>query len=121
MNSIDTRYFIAIIDKMRTENLLSNFELMVLLALIRVGENAYGVPISKEIEQQSGRGVSIASLYAALARLEAKGFVKSELGEPTAARGGRAKKYFKVTSRGLREVREVKGTLVRLWNGVLEL
>jgi PadR family transcriptional regulator PadR len=105
---------------MRTENLLSNFELMVLLALIRVGENAYGVPISKEIEQQSGRSVSIASLYAALARLEAKGFVKSELGEPTASRGGRAKKYFKVTSRGLREVREVKGTLVRLWNGVLE-
>jgi PadR family transcriptional regulator PadR len=106
---------------MRTENLLSNFELMVLLALIRVGDNAYGVPISREMEQQSGKSVSTASLYAALARLERKGFVKSELGEPTAERGGRAKKYFKVTSKGLSEVREVKGTLVRLWNGVVEI
>ncbi len=68
---------------MRTENVLSNFELMVLLALIRLGDNAYGVPISLEIEERSGRDVSIGSIYAALERLEGKGFVSSELGEPT--------------------------------------
>jgi PadR family transcriptional regulator PadR len=106
---------------MRTENLLSSFELMVLLALIRVGDDAYGVPISREIETQSKRPVSMGSIYAALARLENKGFVRSEMGDPTAERGGRAKKYFKVTASGLREVREVKGTLARLWNGLPDL
>jgi PadR family transcriptional regulator, regulatory protein PadR len=106
---------------MRTENLLSNFELMVMLALIRLGENAYGVPISHEIEKRSGREVSIGSIYAALERLEAKRFVASEMGEPTAERGGRAKRYFKVTPKGLREVRELKGTLVNLWRGLTEL
>jgi DNA-binding PadR family transcriptional regulator len=106
---------------MRTESVLSNFELMVLLALIRLGEEAYGVPISREIEERSGREVSIGSIYAALERLEAKGFVSSELGEPTAERGGRAKRYFRITRNGLREVRSVKGTLIKMWSGLLEL
>ena len=106
---------------MRTETLLSNFELMVLLALIRIGDGAYGVPISREIEEQSGREVSIGSIYAALERLEAKGFVTSELGEPTRERGGRAKRYFKIAPKGLREVHEVKGTLVKMWKGLPKL
>jgi PadR family transcriptional regulator, regulatory protein PadR len=106
---------------MRTENLVSNFELMVLLALIRLSDGAYGVPISREIEQQSRRPVSMASIYAALTRLENKGFIRSEMGDPTSERGGRAKKYFKVTASGLREVREVKGTLARMWSGIPDL
>src|SRR5207249_10380868 len=73
-------------------------------------ENAYGVPISKEIEKRSGREVSVASVYAALERLEAKGFVSSEIGEPTAERGGRAKRYFRITARGVREVRSEEHT-----------
>ena len=80
---------------------LGNFELMVMLVLIRLGDNAYGVPISEELEKRTGRDVAIGSVYAALERLEDKGFVTSELGEPTAERGGRAKKYFHVTARGL--------------------
>ena len=92
--------------------------MLVLLALIRLGDDAYGVPISNEIEASSGRGVSIGSTNITLDRLERKGLVSSSLGEPTAARGGRAKTYFRITAKGLREVRQARRTLVRLWRGV---
>src|SRR5207247_11065325 len=100
---------------------LGNFELMVMLAIIRNDENAYGVPISEELEKRTGRDVCIGSVYAALERLEDKGFVTSELGEATPERGGRAKRYFRVTGRGLREVRETRRALVKLWHGLPEL
>jgi PadR family transcriptional regulator len=100
---------------------LGNFELMVVLVLIRLGDNAYGVPICEELERRSGRNIAIGSVYAALERLEGKGFVTSEMGEPTPERGGRAKQYFHVTARGLREVRETQRLLVRLWHGLTEL
>ncbi len=100
---------------------LGGFELVVLLALIRLGEVAYGVPISNEIEASSGRSVSIGSIYITLNRLERKGLVSSTLGEPTAARGGRAKTYFHVTANGLRDVRQARRTLVRLWRGMPQL
>src|SRR5437773_10035535 len=96
---------------------LGNFELMVMLALIRIGENAYGVPISEELEKRTGRDVAIGSVYAALERLEDKGFVTSELGEATPERGGRAKRYFRVTGRGLKEVRAAQTALMSLWQG----
>src|SRR5207244_13209301 len=91
------------------------------LFLIRLGDNAYGVPISEELEKRTGRDVAIGSVYAALERLEDKGFVTSELGEATPERGGRAKRYFRVTARGLREVRETQRALVKLWHGLPEL
>jgi DNA-binding PadR family transcriptional regulator len=100
---------------------LGNFELMVLLAVLRVGEDAYGVPIAEELEDKSGRDVLLGSVYAALDRLEAKGLVGSSMGESTPERGGRAKRYFKVTAKGLREVRDTQRTLVRLWRGLPEL
>jgi PadR family transcriptional regulator PadR len=100
---------------------LGEFELMVMLALIRLGENAYGVPISREIELNSGREVAIGSVYSALERLEHKGFVSSNLGEPTAERGGRAKRYFRVTTKGLHEVRKTREALIGLWHGLPEL
>src|ERR1700737_1504523 len=100
---------------------LGTFDLVILLALMRLGDAAYGVPISREIEEQSGLVVALAPLYATLTRLEKKGLVSSRLGEPTAERGGRAKRYFRVTARGLREVRETRRTLTRLWRGLPEL
>ena len=100
---------------------LGNFELMVILALIRLGDNAYGVPICEELEKRTGRDVAIGSVYAALERLEDKGFVTSEIGEPTPERGGRAKKYFRVTGRGLKEVKETRRSLVKLWDRLPEL
>ena len=100
---------------------LGEFELMVVLALIRLGEDAYGVPISREIEKRSGREVAIGSVYAALERLEEKGLVTSKLGESTAERGGRAKRYFRITGEGLREARQTQKALVSLWRGLPEL
>jgi PadR family transcriptional regulator len=97
---------------------LGGFELLVLLALMRLGDEAYGVPISDAIEQSSGREVAIGSVYITLDRLEAKGLVSSRLGEPTAERGGRAKTYFRITAKGLLQVREARRTLISLWDGV---
>src|ERR1700722_16356350 len=104
-------YFFAIIEQMPKRNYLGEFELMVLLALMRLGEDAYGVPISREIEKCSGREVALGSVYAALERLEEKGLVTSELGEPTAERGGRAKRSFRPTPSGLRAARETQRAL----------
>jgi DNA-binding PadR family transcriptional regulator len=111
----------TILEQMTKREQLGNFELMVMLVLLRLGESAYGVPICEELEKRTGRDVAIGSVYAALERLEAKGFVGSELGEPTPERGGRAKRYFHVTARGLKEVRETQRSLVKLWQGLPEL
>ena len=106
---------------MRSRAYLGDFELVVMLALLRLGENAYGVPISKEIEQKCDREVALGSVYATLERLQEKGLVTSSLGEPTAERGGRAKRYFRLTPKGLREVREARQALITLWSGLREL
>jgi PadR family transcriptional regulator len=102
-------------------NPVSNFELMVLLALIRLGDEAYGVPISKEIEEHSGHDVAVGSVYAALERLRDRGFVTSAVGEPTPERGGRAKRYFNVTAKGMKVVQDTQRTLTRLWDGLPKL
>ena len=100
---------------------LGEFELMVMSALLRLDSDVYGVPISREIEKITGREVSIGSVYAALERLEEKGLVTSSLGEPTAERGGRAKRFFRVTDSGLKEIRQTQRALTRLWKGVPRL
>ena len=102
-------------------NYLGEFELLVMLAVIRLGEGAYGVPVSREIEEQTGREVAFGTVYATLERLQQKGFVSSTLGDATPERGGRAKRYFRVTAAGLRTVRETKQNLIRLWRGLREL
>jgi DNA-binding PadR family transcriptional regulator len=106
---------------MPSSAVLGGVELLVLLALIRLGDDAYGVPISDELEATSGRSVSVGSVYITLDRLERKGLVSARLGEPTAERGGRAKTYFRPTAKGLREVRLARRTLIRLWQGVPQL
>lgn len=100
---------------------LGGFELLVLLALVRLDEDAYGVPIARMIEESSGRAVALGSVYITLDRLERKGLVTSKLGEPTAERGGRAKTYFRITAKGLRDVHQAQRTLVELWRGVPRL
>jgi PadR family transcriptional regulator PadR len=106
---------------MAKREFLGGFELLVLVALIRLGDEAYGVPISDAIEESSGREVAIGSVYITLGRLERNGLVTSKLGEATAERGGRAKTYFRITAKGLREVRQAQRTLMNLWQGVPEL
>jgi PadR family transcriptional regulator, regulatory protein PadR len=113
--------FFAIVGQMARHHHLGTFELAIMLALMRLGDNAYGIPISREIKQTGGREVTLGSIYATLERLKTKGLVYSEIGEPTPERGGRAKKYFRVTEKGLRDVRETQRVLKRLWQGLRQL
>jgi len=106
---------------MNSRGYLGNFELIVMLALIRLGHNAYGVPIAREIAANAGREASLGSIYATLERLESKDLVSSELGDPTPERGGRAKRYFHVTAKGLREVRKTQQALQKMWKGLPQL
>lgn len=100
---------------------LGEFELILLLAVMRLGEQAYGVPISAEIESHTGRDVALSSVYAALERMSEKGFVTSSQGEPTAERGGRAKRYFQMTPEGIRAVKRTRAALTKLWSGIPRL
>lgn len=106
---------------MTDRSYLGEFELMVLLAVIHLGDEAYGVPISRELERHRGRDVSVGSVYAALERMESKGLVTSSLGDPTPERGGKAKRYFRITKEGLRQVHETRRVLTKLWRGLPEL
>ena len=101
--------------------LLTDFELMVLLAVLRLGDDAYGVPIAREIEETGKRPVVRAVVYASLDRLQGRGLVRSTMGEPTAERGGRAKRYYRVSATGLKAVRETQRALIALWTGIPEL
>jgi len=100
---------------------LTDFELMILLAILRVGENAYGVPIAREIEQTGKRSVLLGAIYTALDRLEENGLVTSSYGDPTPERGGRAKRFFKVTGKGFKAVKETQRAFTALWSGIPQL
>lgn len=103
---------------MAKQNYLGEFELMVLLTIVRLGEDAYGVPLARELTAMRGRDVAVGSVYAALERLEDKGFISSALGEATPERGGRAKRYFRITQQGLRSVHETREVLNKLWGSL---
>src|SRR5580704_15399813 len=89
---------------MANRDYLGEFEHIVVLALLRLGERAYGVTVRREIEMCIGREVSIGAIYATLDRLEVKGYVRSHLGDPTPERGGRSKRFFRVSAKGLAAV-----------------
>ena len=94
----------------KQEDPLGSLEHIVLLAVMRLGSEAYGVTVRREIDAAIGRDISIGAVYATLVRLESKGFVESFTGEPTAERGGRAKRHFRITADGkgaLRNTQEI--------------
>jgi PadR family transcriptional regulator PadR len=97
---------------------LGEFEHIVLLGLLRLDDQAYGAAIRQEIAKRAGRDVSIGALYATLDRLEAKGYIRSELGEPTAERGGRAKRFFRITASGMAVVNATQKVLRRMTDGL---
>jgi DNA-binding PadR family transcriptional regulator len=101
--------------------LLTDFELMILLAILRTGEDAYGVEIARELESTAGRHALLGAVYAALERLERNRFVSSRIGHPTSERGGRAKRFFRVSPSGLRAVKDTQRALVALWRDVPQL
>ena len=97
---------------------LGELEQLVLLALIRLGEEAYGIPVQRELARVARRRATFATVYATLQRLEAKGYVRSRLGEPTAERGGRRKKYFEPTASGTRALRRSIQATERMTRGI---
>lgn len=104
-----------------TRRLLTDFEIMILLAILRVGEEAYGVTIAREIEATAGRTVQLPAVYTALDRLEQQGLVRSRLGEATPQRGGRAKKHFALTKAGVGSVQDTRAALTALWSQLPQL
>jgi DNA-binding PadR family transcriptional regulator len=115
---LDSGSLFAILEQMPKRSYLGEMELMVLLAVVRLGDDAYGVPISQELLNLAGREVALGSIYAALDRLEEKNFVNSSLGDPTPERGGRAKRYFRVTPAGMRAITMTRTALTNLWSGI---
>ena len=97
---------------------LGEFEQLVLLAILRLGDDAYGVPIVDEIEARTGRVVSRSAVYIALRRLSAKKLVASTLGDPTPEQGGRAKRYYRVEQAGLDRLADSRRDLLNMWDGV---
>ena len=98
--------------------MLGEFEQLVLLAILRAGADAYGVPIRQAIADRSGRDVSLAAVYKTLTRLEEKGLVTTHVGEPTPERGGRRKRYYTLTAAGQRAVRQSVDVLRRMMRGL---
>jgi DNA-binding PadR family transcriptional regulator len=97
---------------------LGEFEHIVLLTVLRLGEGAYGATIRAEIEHVTGRSSAIGAVHATLERLERKRLVSSWIGEPTAERGGKAKRHFKVEADGISALKHARNTLERLHAGV---
>lgn len=94
---------------------LGEVEHLILVALLHLDSESYGVPIMKDIAARTGRDVARPAVYIALKRLEAKRFVTSRVGEPTAERGGRSKRLFRLTKAGARQLRDAREAFVRMW------
>ena len=94
---------------------LGEFEQMVLLAILHVEDDAYGVPIVEEIERRTGRSVSRAAVYVTLRRLEKRGLVTSWMSEPTGERGGKARLCVRVEPAGVEQLGESRRAMERMW------
>jgi DNA-binding PadR family transcriptional regulator len=97
---------------------LGEFEQIVLLAILRLGDGAYAIPVREEIAAKTGRSVARGALYTALDRLETKRCLTSAMSEPLAERGGRSRRYYTVTAAGVSALRASRHALLQLWNGL---
>ncbi|HEY4216529.1 MAG TPA: PadR family transcriptional regulator [Gemmatimonadaceae bacterium] len=97
---------------------LGEFEQVVLLAILRLGDTAYAPAILDEILECTGSEASPGSMYVTLDRLEAKGLIRSRLADATAQRSGRARRYVSVTAHGVRQLRATRASLLALWRGL---
>jgi DNA-binding PadR family transcriptional regulator len=97
---------------------LGDLEFLVLLAILRLGDEAYGVPIARELDRRAGRNLSRAAIHVTIQRMEEHGLVSSRLGPPPDERAGRARRYYKVLPGGLALVRRSKEVYSRMWKGL---
>jgi PadR family transcriptional regulator, regulatory protein PadR len=98
--------------------ILGSLEQIILLALVRLESNAYGMTVRREIEERTGRSISIGAVYATLERLEAKGYVSSFIGDATAERGGRAKRFFRLEPGGEEALRVSHDVVRKMMDGL---
>ena len=101
-----------------TREALGEFEQLVLLAIVQLKDNVYGVPIADEIERRTGRTVSAAAVYVTLRRLEQKGLLSSAMSDPTPERGGKARRCVKITRAGLQALRDTRAAVDQMWSGL---
>ena len=99
---------------------LGEFEEFTLLAVRALGDHTYAVPVQQYVEDTTGRATSMGAIYAALSRLEDKGFVQSSMGEATPQRGGKSKRMFRVTPPGLKTARELHRVREKIWAAIAE-
>ena len=104
--------------ELMSDHYLGEFEQIVLLAVLRLGDEAYGVPIRREIEKRCARKVTVGALYSTLDRLEAKEYLSSWFADPTAERGGRSRRYFRLEPLGVEALGRAKAMFERMWKGV---
>ena len=97
---------------------LGEFEQVVLLSILRLDDDAYGVTIRREIRKCTGREPAPGALYTTLDRLEEKGMVRSRMGDPTPERGGRSKRYFTVNAKGTKALKDALRSYRRLLEGL---
>ena len=97
---------------------LGEFEELTLLAVKAVEPPVYGVPVQQYVEHTTGRNVAMGAVYAALERLERKGFVRSAMSEPSPARGGKSKRLYAVTPAGMQTLREIRRVRDRIWRAI---
>ena len=97
---------------------LGEFEQLALLAVMRLGEDAYGARVQEELEAVAGRDASISQIYITLTRLESKGLVSSWMGPPEPVRGGKARRYFRVEPAGAVALNEGRSRLLAMWDGL---
>ena len=111
-------YFFYIIKEMKRGDTLGSLEYIMLLALARLDGSGHGMVVQREIEQCTGRNLSIGAVYATLERLEGKGYISSFRGEPTPERGGRAKRIFRIEAHGKRALQISEQTIRSLRTGL---
>jgi DNA-binding PadR family transcriptional regulator len=103
---------------MRSPQRLGNFEQSVLLAIVHLRDDAYGVTIRREIDARTGRSVAVGALYTALERLERRGLVRSTTSDPTPQRGGRSKRHFTLRPAGAAALERSRQMMDRMWAGI---
>ncbi len=97
---------------------LRTLQQLVMLSVLQLDEDVYGAIIQQELERRAGRSVTIATIYVTLSRLERRGFTESWLGDPTPVRGGRAKRFYRITEAGREALEEARAELERMWAGM---
>lgn len=105
---------------MSKEGFLGEFEQMLLLAVLRLEDEAYGIRLMEELDERAGRSVSRGSVYVTLDRMEAKGWITSEMSESRPERGGRPRRIVSVTPEGLGALKRSRAALLELWDGLEE-